>query len=722
MKRLNIVAAALAILFSVVPARAQTTAPAAAAATPDTVAVSIWPSATVVLPDQPIAASFSLGQVEGVAPQLITGVTAKGYARKVAVDSQSYGQVLVTSVSKGDREEVISTEGLTAQFDAKETSSLFPEKTVEVKGSKSALVAALERLSKPKVAADAPKAEKDGVQNNQTSGSGKSQNDLASAYKSPTISTTPEATTPATPDPVIENRTTNEGCTMRIDVSQGVAVQQSKIQTFSDGVLKTDGECTDSDVKYPLKKSYSTCPADVLDLTALQAWPQYALYYTDSASENHTVSDCAKDTETVYTITEDETQCPISIDTTAGTATPQAALVYINHNNATVQARGCANSTKSAVITMTQSTANCTLRHDYAAGLSYEKSMWTYVRNGVTYQAAPCTETGRTFPQETVYADASANYICTPITNLTTKTVTLQSRKRINIDGAYQFITDCTPDSSSSSILSTTDGCMDPSKWTHDMQGSVSYGQERFYYLKSDASRSYVTDCQISTKTYAHSVTITGYQNHDDQLWAYPLSTVTILVAGSNYTIASSEVLPGAPQLVYVLNGTVDQPTGQSTYQICDAYRQTAKSEQWQRPDASIYLKQIGTGTPTGPVNVCANTVIASQYLQTGTSQVNTHSWCNAWPGAYNNPAYPVDGAAWAGEIISSANWYQTVNKVNTKNMETGVVVSTLCVFANNTWMGAKANPTTSCSNTMNGSSVPNNTDTQSLFVPPCPF
>jgi len=708
MTRLRIAATALAIMFLAVPASAQTTGATAAG---DLVAVPVWPTATVALPAQPVAASFSLGQIDGVAPQLITGVTAKGYARKVAVDNQSIGQVLVMSVSKGDREETISTEGLTAQFDAKETSQLFPEKTLEVKGSKAALVAALERLAKPK-ATDTKAPPPTDAQNNQTSG-GKSQNGEASNYKSPTVSADPApAATPQTPDPVIDTRTTTDGCPMRIDTVQGVAVQQSKIQTFTNGALTTDGTCSDSGVSYTIKKSYSTCPTDIVDLTALQAWPQFALYYTDGAGENHTVSDCAKDTDTPYTITEDESQCSISLDFADAKAIPQAALIYINRNNATVQARGCANSTKSAAITMIQSTANCSLRNDFAAGLTYEQVMWTYVRGGVTYQAAPCGETGRTFAQETVYADASGNYLCTPITNLTTKKVTLQSRLRISIDGAYQFITECTPDKSSTSILPTTDGCMDPSKWTHDLSLSLSYGQERFYYLKTDASRVYVTDCQTSTVTYPQNVTITGYQIHDDQLWAYPLSTVTIQVNGSPYTIASSEVLPGAPQLAYVLNGTVDQPDGNSTYNECSAYRETARYEQWQRPDGSIYLKQIGVGTPTGPVNVCNTNVIATRAVITGNGSTGLN--------ITNGEANLFGTASW-----TTFNVYQNVNKTETKNMETGIVQATTCTFANNTWNGWQADSVGQFCNwsyPRPASCGPVDHTTQTLTVPPCPF
>jgi hypothetical protein len=728
--RLNIGFAALAASFfllaaavasaQMAPAGSASTQPAtgtaaAAMAETDVVAVPVWPKAAIPLPEQPVAASFQLGQIQGVAPQLISGVTAKGYARKVAVENETIGQVLVVSVAKGDREETISTEGLTAQFDAKTTSELFPEKNFEVKGSKAALVAALERLAQTKKDDGQKKAEKDSVADNPVSG-GKSSNNEAAGYKTPTI-----AATPATQekDPVIDVRTSTEGCPVRIDTAQGKAVRQSKEQTFSDGTLSSEGQCTDSEVSFVLKKSYTTCPTDIVDLEAKTAWPQFSWYYIDDAGENHPVGECAKDAETSYVVTEDESQCRIYLDFNAHQAVPQSAMVYIGRNNALTQVpgHGCAASTKSTAVPMTESTANCPLRPDYAAGLNYELSMWTYVRGGVTYQAAPCADTGRTFVHQTIYADASGNYICPTVPNLTTKTVTLQSRKQITVDGVPQYITDCTPDVSPQAILSTTNGCMDPSKWTHDLDAGISYGQERFYYKKADGTPEYVTPCQNSTVTYPHDETVTGYQDHDDQLWAYPLSTVTITVNGAPFTVASSEVLPGAAQLSYVLEGTIDQATGQSTYDGCSAYRTTGRFEQWKRPDNTEYLKQTGPGNPTGPVNVCVSTVIDSRYLQTGVAGSN------------------VVGIVTAGEGGNTVDYtyyvqynMQTVNKIVTKNTETGAAVATTCGFANNNWQGSIS--TVSYYNTvpplpcrLNGGPgyifCPVG---QTLTIPPCPF
>jgi hypothetical protein len=718
----RLTALAAALLFLSFPAWAQT-APASAgteaapvsdtatAPVSDRVAVPIWPTIAVPLPEmQPAPASFSLGAVDGVPPELVSGVTAKGYARKVPVDNQVIGQVQVLTVSKGDREETISTEGLVAQFDAGETSQLFPEKTLEVQGSKAALIAALQRLS----TGQADKADKpdtrDEVSQNQTSPGG-TQNDQASGYQTPTVSAVP---TTQEKDPVVDMRVTRQDCPVRVDVAQGRAFQQTKEQTFTDGALTSEGQCSDSEVSYVLKKNYLACPNDIVDLAAMTAWPQFVWSYTDDAGESHQVGECAKDEETVYTITEDEARCPVFLDYSASQAVPQAALVYTNRNNAAVEVPGgCKASTKSAAVPMTENVANCPMRHDFTAGITAELSMWTYVRGGVTYQAAPCADTGRTFAHEVVYTDAAGGYVCTPITNLTTKTVTLQSRKRITVDGVPQFITDCTPDTSTHAILPTTNGCSDPSKWTHDLDAGVSYGQERFYYPKADGSPEYVTPCQNSSATYAHSVSITGYQNHDDQLWAYPLTTVTISIGGSPYTVASSEVLPGEAQIPYTSAGTVDQPSGQSSYFECDAYRETTRYERWIRPDGTEYLKPMGPGATTGPINVCVSTVIDSRNLQTGNASSTTSSTSSNG-----------DTCSWT-TTTTNVTYFQTINKVQKKNTETGIVIATTCEMANNKWDGWSTSSSSSssgsnwvCNNPPNSSTPP----TQTLFVPPCPF
>jgi len=95
------------------------------------------------------------------------------------------------------------------------------------------------------------------------------------------------------------------------------------------------------------------------------------------------------------------------------------------------------------------------------------------------------------------------------------------------VNGVEQFFTECKPDSTNIAIQSTIDGCDNPSLWNHDLAAGTSYGRERFYYLL-DGIPQYVTECQDSEVAYPHHVETTGWQNHDDQLFAYRLTTVYI--------------------------------------------------------------------------------------------------------------------------------------------------------------------------------------------------
>ena len=594
----------------------------------DLVDVPVWPKSIVALPEgqQPVATSFALGQVEGIKPELISGVTANGYARKVAVEGQSIGQVLVMSVAKDGKEEVISNEGMSAQFDASETSQLFPETSLNVEGSKAALVSALEKLATTEKKDDAKKEVKDATDENAV-GSNASGNDLASSYKTPT----PTTLAATEEEPVITYEMTTDGCKVRPDLTQEKAFVQNKTQTFSDGVLSEETECTDSDVSYPIKKSFNACATeDKVDLDGMTAWSQFKWYYADDQGETHTISEeCIPDEETPYTITEVET-CPIDLDFDAKIATPQSQLVYVNRSGATVPARGCQPSTLSQPIPMTESASACPLRHVYAESKSYELSLWTYVRNGVSYQAAPCTDTGRTFDHDTIYTDATGAYVCQPINDLTGKTATLQSRKQITIDGVPQYITECTPDTASRAIQATTDGCMDPSKWNHDLDAGLSYGQERFWFAKADGTPYYVTACQTSAVTYQHDHAIVGYQNHDLEGYAYPLMKVTINVSGAPYTVKSSELLAGAQQMIYLPAdpAMIDKQNGAATYEGCNAFYTTTRYEQWERPDGTIYEKAIGDGTPVGPSDVCSTTQETAGYTQvsySNTLRTNAH-------------------------------------------------------------------------------------------------
>lgn len=256
---------------SVTDGRKAPAAPAPAAATAidpmqDQIEVPVWPVEVLALPSpDPAQASFTFGQIEGIDPKLLEGVTVRGFARKVDVQDKSVGQILLQSVAKGDREEVISEQGFTSQFDAKKMPELQRQEKLDAKGSRAELIAALQRLQGEKD--DKEKAGKDtsrtsdskvgsGSSSSTTSGTGR-YNDEAAGYRSPTAGN--NTSTSKTTETTIVVKSSTEGCKIRVDEAQGKAIQQSKEQTFTNGSLTEETACSDSEVSYPLVRSYLTC-------------------------------------------------------------------------------------------------------------------------------------------------------------------------------------------------------------------------------------------------------------------------------------------------------------------------------------------------------------------------------------------------------------------------------------------------------------------------------
>jgi hypothetical protein len=288
----------------------------------------------------------------------------------------------------------------------------------------------------------------------------------------------------------------------------------------------------------------------------------------------------------------------------------------------------------------------------------------------VTYQAGACSDNGNEYPHTKIYTDAGGAYICQPVIDSNANTVALQSRLRITVGSLSQYITDCTPDTSTLQVVATTDGCTDPGVWQHDISAARSYGQERFYFL-DNGSRKYLGACQNSQAVYTHKIAITGYQNHDGQLYSFALTTVYIEPPTGRFDIKVSEVLPGAQQIPYELQGTSSVPNGTSTYQGCDATRETDKVEQWKRADSTLYNKVIGVGTPVGPVDVCVTTLIDNRRLTTGYYYQLFHT---------------------VGDSNQQDYWYQRmwvnglVQKHQLKNAETGQIVGNTCKFDSGGW------------------------------------
>ncbi|MBL4940726.1 MAG: hypothetical protein JKY81_03590 [Colwellia sp.] len=537
--------------------------------------------------------------VPGASKDLTSGVTLKAYARYVEFEGRKIAQIVLAGVEKNGQIETLPSQGFSTQLELVEP-NLDPDTEVVIEGDGAAMIAALKRLADN--SQTPPKEtiigqDTTNQSQKQEAGSPIRQNDQASSYQSPDPVQVADA-------PVESVAISSDGCAVRIDTAQMKAIQQTKTITSLGGAITNESACSDSSDGFPLAKSYTVC-SDAVDMTARTATAQYVLYYVDAGGARKEVTECATDTEKAFPIVEKPSACTIFLDYAANQAVPQSSLIYLNDNNQEIQVRGCEASETKLSVPMIQTTNGCSIRHDFTARKSYQQGTFTYLLDGVSYQAGGCTDDGTIYPQNQIYMDASGQDVCAPTIDLAGGTVTLQSRLQISVGGMGQYISDCTPDTTGQlAITATTNGCDNPMIWDHDVVATQSYAKERFYYLRNGLPK-YVTDCQRSQVVYPHQYQTTGYQNHDDQLFAYPLDTVYITPPSGRYDVQVSQVLSGATQMPYQLTGTTTRANGTVSYVACDKFADTDNLELWLRPDATTYEKSIGPGTPVGPTNAC---------------------------------------------------------------------------------------------------------------------
>jgi hypothetical protein len=623
---------------------------------------------TPVTENEPVPLDMEFGDVPDIPPALTEGVTAKAYARYVVVDDKLIGQLVLGGVAKEDKLEPLDTEKFVSQFDL-EKPELPSTAEVVVEGDHEELLAALKRLAEeePKEEKEKKPEEDDGRDGRDGTagrvGGSAPANDAAAAYQNPEPMELPEEK-----DEPLSVTVTTEGCDVRVDLAQGVAIQQNRVATTEDGQT-TYGECEDGPDRFPIERSYAACP-DAVDLEAREARPQYVLFYTDAGGGRNEVGECQPDADQVFPIVEDLNACPIYLDYAAMEAVPRATLSYVNANNATVEVRGCEASEEKDAVPLEPVTDGCSIRHAFSEGKSYQLGRHQYVMDGVTWLAGACTENDTKYPHETVYEDAGGQLICAPIIDEDGGQVTLQNRVQIVVDGIEQFITPCRPDTTSAAIMTTTEGCENPATWLHDKAAGVSYALERDYYVR-DGERVYLNDCHPGSTTYPHQVENAGWENHDDQLYALERSRIYITPPSGRYVIAASEILDGAPQMPYVYERQDTVPTGEVYYEGCSAWTKTALSEVYTRPDGTTFTKPLGEGAPQGPREACTiqRPAAPSDWTHVSTTR-RGETFCTRTEQTF-------DGESWFEHCAdSTAVRTDTYRGVHKAIREDGVVVS----------------------------------------------
>ena len=644
----------------------------------------------------------------------VNGVLLNGYIGYVPYEGKNLMVTVIDTVSKGDNTVAIPRRIEAQEYRNKTVLSDTDEINVEVDPAE--LDSALDELANMAKEKQEAGGEDDQQQNTPsspastptaggTTGTGTNGTGASGEYQNPSQQDFDG-------DPLVEVKTTTDGCEVRIDQNQRVAIQQNKTQTYEDGKLQSETQCIDSEIRYPLQDSFDGCQ-DIVDVNALTAYRQSQTYYSKNGARV-TVSSCAKDTSATYKITEDVEICAPVVNRASQEVTIYAKLVYTGANNAVISVRGCSPSTTqpaypleqsydscthrvdvpnrfayaryedyyvnnvgtrvevsdctideqkkwpiseregtckvyldftvgaetafkqsvleytddqgvlneargcdkselTAGVPMVKDTNLCAIQHDFDNEESYQMFMWTYTLDGVPFQASACGKTDVVYDHDRYTVDASGAKICSPNINTTDRLVTLFYRTGIVVNENVQYINECTPDSENTlDVFATTDGCTDPVAWQHDLAAAISYENERWYYAYNGV-REYVTPCQQGSNTYPHLVTTIGWQLHDDQLYALPISRVTINAPIGEYVVSLNAVIPGAAQQPYVLQETQDILPEESnipnSYEGCTGIYNTDRTEIYHRPDNTPFNKVVGIGEPVSN-DICATEVL----------------------------------------------------------------------------------------------------------------
>ncbi|WP_153042340.1 hypothetical protein [Pseudovibrio sp. W64] len=546
----------------------------------------------------------------------VSGVSAEGFSQYVMHDGKKIGQAVLTRLTKGERFVELNAENFSSQFDVEED-AINPEETLDVSGNEEELIAALKKLN----AQEEPEDDKDkddkeddekyedvDRDENGGSGAGSGSSDGGetpgqNGYETPDRKEVEEKDAPE--EDLEEIRVTFEGCSPVIDRNQGQVRVQSKTQTLKKGIVVEESACSDSGTNFTIQKSGATCD-DKIDVTARIAKPQYLEYYVNSQQERIQLSDCQPDPDTTFSITEDDS-CPIDIDLQNGMAYIETSLVYTDGNNNLQTVRTCERSQFYQPIKMAQVTDGCNVRHDFGNKLSTEMAMWIYQKDEQFFQASPCSVTENTYPHEKVFKKNGVD-ICQTMVDLSGRRAIPQYRTQITVNGAAQYIDQCTPDSNASvEIKSTTEGCINPAEFNHDIAAGVSYGLERHYY--ENPNRFYVSSCQQGGTSYTHNVELSSWKYDDEKKVAQPLSDVSINVAGQVYPLASNMLLPGAPEIAYTsLGEESEQKPGGRYFEGCYGFIPTRLTDVFERPDGTRHEVALGAGTPYAEGYQCKST------------------------------------------------------------------------------------------------------------------
>jgi hypothetical protein len=384
--------------------------------------------------------------------------------------------------------------------------------------------------------------------------------------------------------------TTTEGCSIRIDIPQGVVIQQEAVITTVNGKVER-GACEDGSLRWPIRKTGLGCTDQIRDTEAQGLTRQY---YINDKGEELPVQECALDNELIYPIVEEIGSCPMYTDESTRRVFDQAERVYRNNMNVRSIVTDCAPTGDGYALETTPE--GCQFRDDFTAGSSVQQIRDFYVKNGTMFYTGSCYDGQQTYAHQFEECSVAIDVPGGMVYNA--------HRIFINGPSGKAYRSECTPYGAGSAITATTDGCQSVHYDYPPLQQSR--GSERLYYM-AGATRTYLTQCQESTAVYNWDLVVAGYQHNDEAKTSTEILAANINIPGVGVVQVSAPAVRDVSAIIpYMFEETKDIANGEpKTYASCNAYVPTDKVQVYRRADQTTYTVKVGAGAPQGPVDEC---------------------------------------------------------------------------------------------------------------------
>lgn len=319
-----------------------------------------------------------------------------------------------------------------------------------------------------------------------------------------------------------------DACPIRIDWDNEQVYYQNEVVKSVNGTDVERQGCQDSDFPVEILRSYAECSDDVV-LQDLTVYKMYKPYFLDQGEQKF-LKDCTRDIEKAYPVKE-SIECTPLVDTQNNTVKELSYLYYTDDTDRAVTVSECQirDTTRTFDLQFTYDT--CSYRLDSDAGMAYQQGKYFFEKDGQSVDVSTCQDSGLTYPVESEF--------CSYKENMASKKMLRYERQKLNTIKGVVYITDCQP-VSQTDIIETVDGC--ETLHTDDFKGGFSKGWSRYYYIDKDNRQHFITQCAVSTTTYAHQAVVEDWQVDFNSLTATSLIAYYIDLPKGRVKIADAAI------------------------------------------------------------------------------------------------------------------------------------------------------------------------------------